>query len=238
MRVTVLGSGNAIPQPGRASAGYLVEAEAPVVMDLGAGALQNLARTGTAPEAVAAVVISHLHADHVADLLPFLHAQARLKQGRPPLTIVGPPGLAETVAHLRAATPSTRELPFEVRVREVRAEPVELCGALWRPAEVIHSPSLTALAWRVERGGRVLVYSGDSTDCPALEEACRGAHLAILDATFPPGVPHPSHMNGGQAAALASRARVGRAVLSHLDASWAGVAAPAELARDLLSTDV
>ena len=103
--LTVLGSANAIPQPDRASAGYLLQLDAPVLLDFGTGTLRNLIQTDVAPDRVGAILLSHHHVDHYADLLMYLHFQLRLKEGRAPLTVYGPPGTRSTVEHLRASSP-------------------------------------------------------------------------------------------------------------------------------------
>lgn len=216
LKLTVLGSGNADPQPERASAGYLVQLDAPVMLDIGTGTFRNLRRHAD----ISAILISHLHVDHYADLLPYLFSQNKRES---PLAIFGPPETAAAVEHLRLSCPSLRELSFELRVTEVRGA-FDVAGARVVPFEVEHSKRLTALAYRIEYAGRVLAYSGDSTACPALEAACRGADLAILEATSPE--PLPTHMTAEEAAALAARAGVGRLVLSHLGPAWEGRSDP------------
>lgn len=189
------------------------------MLDFGTGTFRTLARWGD-PDAVSAVLLSHLHVDHYADLLPYLFSQNKREA---PLCVFGPPETAAAVEHLRLSSPSLRELPFELRVTEVRG-PFDVAGARVAPFEVEHSKRLTALAYRIEYGGRVLAYSGDSAACGALEAACRGADTAILEATSPE--PIPTHMTADEATALAERAGVGRLVLSHLGPGWAGASDP------------
>jgi ribonuclease BN (tRNA processing enzyme) len=214
-----------------------VDLEPPVLLDFGSGTLHRLARLGGPLDRIGAVLVSHLHPDHYADLLGYLHSQLRLEEGRGPLRIYGPPGIAEAVDHLRASTPSLAELPFELRVTTVHREPFEVAGARVTPFEVVHSKRLTALGYRLAVGGRVLVYSGDSTVCPALERGCAGADGAILEATFPPGRAHPSHMDGAEACALAGRAGVRRLLLSHLSPAW-GMADPAAACAGLFGGEL
>lgn len=221
----VLGSGSGAVQIDRACAGYLVEMNAPVLMDLGPGTLRNLARTGLDRRTIAAVLISHLHVDHYADLLPFLFEQSFAPRG--PLTVYGPPGTAVAVDHLVSSSPSL-SAPW-LTVTEVRG-PFDVAGARVTPFEVVHSKRLTSLAYRIERHG-VLAYSGDSEPCDALVEACRGADLALIEATGPQ--PRPKHMTDVQARDVARRAGVRRLVLTHLGPDWAG-RPPAEAAADLL----
>ena len=222
MNLTILGSGNSTPQPNRASAGYRVELEAPILLDFGTGTFRNLARLDAPMDSIAAILISHLHVDHYADLLSYLFHQTCRADPRGPLEIFGPPGTASAVDHLRQSSPSLHELRFRLRVTEVHQDPFEVAGARVTPHEVVHSQRLTALAYRIDRGGRVLTYSGDSTACDALVTACRGADLAVLEATYPSDRTHPIHMNAEQACGVARAAGVRSLVLSHLDPAWDG----------------
>ena len=69
LKVTLLGTGVGIPQPGRSQAAILIENDLPLLLDCGAGTLLRLDQVGAGPEAIDTVVLSHLHLDHVHDLL-------------------------------------------------------------------------------------------------------------------------------------------------------------------------
>lgn len=69
LKVTLLGTGVGIPQPGRSQAAILIENDLPLLLDCGAGTLMRLDQVGAGPEAIDTVVLSHLHLDHVHDLL-------------------------------------------------------------------------------------------------------------------------------------------------------------------------
>jgi ribonuclease BN (tRNA processing enzyme) len=69
MRLTVLGRSPASPNPGEACAGYLVEGGgARLLVDIGPGVVSQLVRRHH-PDELDAVVVSHMHADHVLDLV-------------------------------------------------------------------------------------------------------------------------------------------------------------------------
>src|SRR5918912_3026130 len=74
MRVTVLGKSPSWEDAGGACSGYLLEAEGcSVVIDCGNGVFSKLRRFRDYTR-VDAVVISHLHADHFLDLIPWAYA--------------------------------------------------------------------------------------------------------------------------------------------------------------------
>src|SRR2546430_17493565 len=90
MHLTILGASPATQNPGGACSSYLVRhGETTLVLDMGSGAFANLHRH-VAPDAVDAVVISHIHADHMLDLLPYRYwldivAGRAVPLPRPPL---------------------------------------------------------------------------------------------------------------------------------------------------------
>ena len=93
LRLTVLGSGVAWANPGGACSGYVVEGgDASVMLECGPGTFGRL-RGACDPAALDAVLISHLHADHFLDLVPFRYGAkyGGLTAGRR-LPVLVPPG--------------------------------------------------------------------------------------------------------------------------------------------------
>src|SRR5512136_2441331 len=90
LKVTLLGTGVGIPQPGRSQAAVLLENDLPLLLDCGAGTLLRLEQAGMGLEALDTVVLTHLHLDHVSDLLAL--ANARYLSDLPGLDIWGPEG--------------------------------------------------------------------------------------------------------------------------------------------------
>jgi ribonuclease BN (tRNA processing enzyme) len=77
---------------------------------------------------------------------------------------------------------------------------------------------IEAYGFRVECGGRVLAYSGDTAQCDALVELAEGADLLLAEAAFRDGVDNPPHihMTGSEAAETAQKAGSGMLVLTHI----------------------
>src|SRR5579884_3281984 len=118
MDLTILGASAATQNPGGACSSYLVqEGETAVVLDMGSGAFGNLQRH-IAPDEVTAVVLSHLHADHALDLLPYrywLAFQGAARRSRPRLLL--PPGGERTllaISGLQDPSPTFFSDVFEV----------------------------------------------------------------------------------------------------------------------------
>ena len=102
MRLTVIGKSPAFTDAGGACSGYLVEdGGTRLLVDCGNGVFGKL-RAATDPFALDGVVISHVHADHVLDLVPFAYALLFARGGRPfpPLPLHVPPGAADRLHRL------------------------------------------------------------------------------------------------------------------------------------------
>lgn len=186
MRLTVVGCGDAFAAGGRGSTCYHVESEGHVfALDFGASALVCGKRLGLDMAQIDAVVLSHLHGDHFGGL-PFLILDGHMGARRTrPLTIYGPPGTqARLEALCEALFPGmgSNRLRYDLRVEEVQPGVQTLAGPLRLvTAEVVHKSGAPSTAVRVEHGGRVLAFSGDTEWTPALLPITQGADLFICE---------------------------------------------------------
>ena len=219
MRLTVLGKSPAWADAGGACSSYLVE-EGPttIVLDCGNGAFGKL-RDRVDYRDVDAVVISHLHGDHLLDLVPFAYA---LTVGPGPkreekARLLAPRGadaffrrLAGTWGDERrivdAFAVSEYEPSSEARVGEitVRTHPVPHAG-------LTHAIELTAAG-----GGRI-VFGSDGRYSEELIAAASGTEVLIAEATLSEADDSQHvHMSAEEAGRLAREAEVGRLVLTHI----------------------
>jgi len=242
LRVEVLGFAGAAPLQG-ACPGYLVgDGATSVLLDCGPGTLERLWRRGLL-DRVDAIVISHMHADHIADLLFFAGDFARSLLSRPPLLYVprgeGPEMLERL--HLLfardARSPNRFAQTFELREYDAssRLQIAELSFAF--AATEHRQPCLAA---RVSDADTVVVYGADSAWSPKLAELAAGADLLILEATHledERAASAQGHLTASQAGRLAAAAGAGRLLLTH---TLAGVdrAALIERARSTFSGPV
>lgn len=235
MRLTVVGCAGSFPRPDSACSAYLLEADGfRLVLDLGNGALGALQQY-VALDAVDAVALTHLHADHCIDLTVAYVSRYYRPGGRlPRLPVYGPTGTAGRIAQAYSAHDATQDATHEGRSRgqgqamervfDFRrlggdsTRGIEIGPFRIRTARVNHPVETHAL--RIEHGGRALVYSGDTGASPALVELARDADVLLCEASFLDGEPNPPdlHLTGRQAAEHAARAGVGRLLLTHLTA--------------------
>jgi ribonuclease BN (tRNA processing enzyme) len=216
VRLWVLGRSGGYPRPGEACSGYLVESgDLRVLVDLGHGVLSRLLLRVDVYR-LDAVVLSHLHPDHVADL-PALRVALRWGR-RPPswrgrLPVLAPAGAAEYFAHV-VGEPTLEELDF---YGLPDSESVDLDGLRLRFRRTRHPVETYAV--RVEGPGGVLVYTADTAPSEAVAELGSGADLLLAEATlseaYADRAEAAGHMTGAQAGALARAAGARRLLLTH-----------------------
>jgi ribonuclease BN (tRNA processing enzyme) len=187
--VQFLGSGDAFGSGGRLQTCIYVEAGATgFLLDCGASALSGMKRWGVQPNAIQAILLTHLHGDHFGGL-PFFILEAQMVSRRSqPLTVGGPAGCEERIQRAQEALfPGSAEmrLDFPIEYSEWAARRTTRIGGLRvTPYPVIHESGAPSYALRVECEGKTIAYSGDTEWCHALIEAAQGADLFICEANF------------------------------------------------------
>jgi ribonuclease BN (tRNA processing enzyme) len=188
MRLTVLGGSAASPNAGMGCAGLLVQTDLTrLVLDLGPGTLQELRRHSDF-RTLNAVIVSHMHIDHVLDLLALRHALAYNPLAAPaPVQIWLPPGGSELLAQATAPFDACDEpgrFAATVKVAEYDpARPLTIGEVVVTFAPATHY--IPAWAIRVQLPtGPALGYTGDTGPEAALAEFFTGAHVLVAEATL------------------------------------------------------
>ena len=150
-----------------------------LLFDLGPGSLRNLRISGLDPENLSSVFISHCHADHISDLVPFLWA-IQIDGRKNPLQVYGPQGFRRIFQKLLECTCTPSDFfKFPLTISELdfgqRAEKVQTCGT-------VHA--VPTLAFRIESLGKSICYGADTTYCPSVVELARNVDLLVHEATF------------------------------------------------------
>jgi ribonuclease Z len=235
--ITLLGTGSPMPSPDRAGPATLVSAgDEHYLVDAGRGVLMRLAALGLGAPNLAAVLLTHLHSDHITDLNDVITTRWVMTFEPSPLTIVGPVGTQAVVDHIlaslepdvgyRIAHHADLEAPPEVEVIEVTEGPIELPGAVAiRCAPTDHKPVEPSVGFRFDHDGAAVVVAGDTVPCAGLDELCAGAdalvHTVIrkdIIANLPLQRIKDTldyHSSPEEAAQTAARGGVGTLVLTH-----------------------
>jgi ribonuclease BN (tRNA processing enzyme) len=228
MKITLLGTGCAVPDFHRGSPSTLLRNEGVnFLLDAGPGTYRRLLEIGVSPVELRILLFSHHHPDHIADLPGILAGiknalRVMDRQVETPLTILGGPGFSEHIERLRDAYSASIDIT-EYRPLEVRegtpGQDVHLDGLTISSAPVVHTR--TSVAFRfVDRAGRALVYTGDTGFSDGLASFCRDADLVIAECSFPDERKQETHMTPSAIRRLAEEARPGRIVLVHFYPGW------------------
>jgi ribonuclease BN (tRNA processing enzyme) len=235
MELIVLGSGTGVPSLRRGSPALAVIAAGRLLLlDLGSGALRALLSHGLNFSEIDIFALTHLHPDHLGDLVPFLFA-TRYSLGyhrREPFQFLAARGFQEFYAHLKGAFGEWVEPPPGLmELRELSPDgpdEVRLEGLVIKSAPTNHIYG--SLAYRLEAEGRALVYSGDTDESDSLVSLARGADLLVLEAANPQKI--PGHLTPPEAGRLAARAGVPRLLLTHFYPPCDEVDVVAQAARE------
>ncbi|GAA2367005.1 MBL fold metallo-hydrolase [Streptomyces cuspidosporus] len=218
MKLTVVGCSGSFPSAESACSSYLVEADGfRLLLDLGNGALGELQRHCGLYD-LDSVFLSHLHPDHCIDMCAYFVARYYRHDGGRAETIpvYGPEGTERRLVRAYDDVPDEKCMQEVFDFRTLTPGTFTLGPFTIRTARVCHP--VEAFGFRIEHGGRSLVYSGDTGPCEALVDLARGADLFLCEAAFTHGkedIPE-LHLNGRQAGEHARRAGVGTLVLTHI----------------------
>ena len=258
MRITVLGKSPSWQDADGACSGYLIEQDGfRLLLDCGNGVFSKLRRFVDYVD-VDAVVISHLHADHFLDLVPFAYALTYAPRQQPvpvggyPGTdnparprLIAPRGADETFRRLTASWGSPELIVSAFAIEEYDADSTVEVGPLRaRFGEVPHFTTTYAIDFTSTEGSGRFTYGADCRPGDELVEIARDTDLLLVEATLPrperTGV--RGHMTPAEAGDHARRAGAGRVVLTHisdeLDPDWArkegsdAFGGPVDLARE------
>ena len=253
----MLGKSPSWQDAGGACSGYLVRAEgACVLVDCGSGVFAQLRRV-VDYVAVDAVVLSHMHADHFLDLIPYACALTYAPRQQPvpvagwpgtgsparPRLLV-PPGASEQLRAVGVATGHAGLLHEAFELSEYAiAETLALGGLRVRFQPVPHYIPTNAIELTQAAGGGRFTYGADHGPTDALDEFAAHTDLLLLEGTLPrpERAGRRGHLTPGEAGEHAAACEAARLVLTHisdeLDEDWAldearrAYAGPVEVAR-------
>ncbi|MDQ7904732.1 MBL fold metallo-hydrolase [Phytohabitans sp. ZYX-F-186] len=219
MRLTVLGCAGSFPGPESACSAYLVEEDDfRLLIDFGSGSLTALQRYAGL-HAIDAILITHLHCDHMLDACTYVVVRRYDPSGPlPPIPVYAPAGAPDRIA----AAYSQEEGPVDDVYTFYGLQPGTFpIGPFTVTVDRVNHPVET-YGVRLESKGRVLAYSSDTAPCEALLRLALGADLFLCEASYLDGMDNPPdlHLTGREAGEVATKAGVGQLLLTHLVSAW------------------
>lgn len=214
----------------------------PYVIDCGLGVTRGLVEAGIALKDIRAILITHLHSDHVLEMGPLIHT-AWTNGLNHKVTVHAPLGARAVWDHF------LRSLAFDIetRIADEGRPPLEsLVDVIEYPdgpafadgrvtvtaLRVPHPPVRECFALRFDLAAASVVFSADTAYFPPLADFARGADILVHEALFGPGVDRlvakvgngarlkqhllDSHTLAEDVGRIGAQAGVGRLVLNHL----------------------
>lgn len=238
MQVIILGSGSPIPDPNRAGPSTLVRTSiGDLLFDCGRGVLMRAAAAASGAAAFQALLLTHLHSDHITDLNDVVTMRWAMSFAPLPLPLFGPVGTAAVLDATEAM------LEADIGYRLAHHDDLN-----WRPSAVVtevesgvileqgsvritvaptdHAPVRPTVGYRIDDGERSVVIAGDTIPCAGLDQLCAGADVLVhtvvrRDLIEQIGLPRLTdvldyHSSVPDAAQTAARNGVRMLVLTHL----------------------
>ena len=206
LRVTVLGSGNPWNTRAQASASVLVEVGNPerelFMFDLGSGCLANYASLKLPINKLNKVFLTHLHADHMGDLITLSGSWWKVGRADGPIYVWGPSGTEPNLGTRHFVESIEEALAWDTAAGRGAINPesmkIEVTESDFSQTQVVYDengvkvtsfPVVHALSgavgYRLDFAGLSFAFSGDTRACWPLVHACKGVDLLIHEC-FPP----------------------------------------------------
>lgn len=220
--ILFLGSGDSFGSGGRFQTCILGDiAGVRFLLDCGASSLIAMRAREVDPNSIDAILLTHMHGDHCAGV-PFLLVDAMLgaKRSRP-LVVAGPPGTRARMQSLQEALfPGSHvmkpKFPYEY-LEMPHGQASDVAGLKVTPYPARHTPETSPTILRVEAGGRVVTYTGDTEWTDDLVAAAENADLLVAECYYYEK-PIKMHMNYATLKANLPRLGARNVILTHMSA--------------------
>ena len=268
IEITLLGTGSPLPSPDRAGPATLVRAGGKTFLfDAGRAVGLRLTASGVVAPQLTAVLMTHLHSDHITDLNDVITGRWVMSPAPNPLPIVGPVGtaglvdailamLGPDIGYRLAHHEDLDEGPAPEVAESTGGVVFDEDGVRIAAAATDHRPVEPTLGYRIEHDGRAVVIGGDGVPCAGLDQLCAGADAyvqTVLREDLVRQVPFQRfldtidyHSTVRQAGETAQRAGVRTLVLTHQvptptpgsDDEWIALAAEAFEGEIVMGNDL
>ena len=193
MKVTLLGTGSPIPDPNRAGPSTLVQAAGQhIVVDCGRGCVMRMTAAGVFPPFVSAILLTHLHSDHISDLNDIVTSRWIMSPNPIVTKIFGPVGTKQIVEGLRTMLSLDEQYRLDhhadlrsgpgmqIEVTEVSpGDSFSIGDVKVVVGRTDHRPVSPTVGYRFEAEGKVAALAGDTVPCAELDALCASADVYV-----------------------------------------------------------
>lgn len=238
MDIVLTGTGSPLPDANRAGPSTLIKAgDTHILVDAGRGVVMRMAGGGSMPPFLAAVLITHLHSDHICDLNDVITTHWVMTQGNAVLSVYGPPGTAQFVErqiHALEADIGYRIEHHDALTNGPKVQVTELApgdefavnDVQVSTAATSHAPVRPTIGYRLEHNGSSAALVGDTLPCEGVDALAAGADAyvqTVIRQDLIEQIPNDMiqdileyHSGVVQAAQTAARVSARQLVLTHM----------------------
>lgn len=214
----VLGSGTGVPSLRRGSPGLLLISESSnVLIDSGPGTLRRMLEAGVTYQDIDLLLYTHIHPDHVSDLVPFLFAckYSHLPREKN-LLCVGGPGFEDYFEKLKKIHGSWIEPhSYQLKIKETSQRPFLFRDLKISSKPMAHIPE--SVGYRIEfKDGKSMAVSGDTDYCQNIVDLAFQVDLLVSECSFPDGQKVEGHLTPSLVGRIGSESRCRKLLLTHL----------------------
>lgn len=216
MELIILGSGTGVISLKRGSPGFLLKTKRNLfLIDSGPGTLTRILQAGFKLNDVDAVFYTHIHPDHITDLVPFLFASKYgAQKRRKKLTLIGGPGFKKFFHELsRTYRGWLISKSYALDLKEIGKSEFTLQDVHIRTCRTNHISE--SIAFRFNDQKASVVFSGDTDFCEDLIELAKETNILMLECSFPDSMKVKGHLIPRDVARLANLANPGKLILIH-----------------------
>ncbi|MEK9630088.1 MAG: ribonuclease Z [Nitrospinota bacterium] len=217
MKVTILGSGTAVPSLQRNSSGVLIQDKGVnSLVDFGYGNLKQLLNLGITYHDIDRIFFTHNHPDHMCDLIPFLFGTRYQPDARKKdLEIVAGPGFKDFFDKLMQAFKHwLKPTEYKLDIVEIDEGDYEF-GALRVKAEKVKHIAMSRGYRFADQNGKSVALSGDTDYCEGMINLGKETDLMILECAWPDEEKTEGHLGPTLAGKLAAEANCKKLCLTH-----------------------
>jgi ribonuclease BN (tRNA processing enzyme) len=214
----VIGSGTGIPSLRRGAPGLIVISDrSRLLIDSGSGTLGRMLEVGITYRDPDLLLYTHIHPDHVSDLVPIIFASKNPDHPREKeLLCMGGPGFKSYFEKLRNLYgPWIDPQSYPLTVKEISDE-----ALAYRDLKILSRPMAhisESVGYRIEfKDGKSMAVSGDTGYCQNIVDLGFEVDLLVLECSFPDGKEIEGHLTPSLAGRIALESNCKRLLLTHL----------------------
>ncbi len=213
----ILGSGTGVPSLKRASPGAVVLTErSRILIDSGPGTVRRMLKVGLTYQDIDLLLYTHIHPDHVSDLVPLLFACKYSSHPREKdLLCIGGPGFKRYFRKVKGVYGRWIESEaYRFTIREIFKRPFRFQDVKIFARPMAHLPE--SVGYRIEfENGRSLAVSGDTDYCTEIVELASGVDLLVLECSFPDDKKVEGHLTPLLTGRIAQESGCKKLLLTH-----------------------